>query len=309
MEAEEKLKKVVAYLQGGIGNQLFVLFAALSVAIREDNAHLILDKSLLSHSRIQHPGNLEDMEIRIGSKILNFEINKRNKPIVLIYFARIFYRIASKNPLLRRFLKQYRSKLYGFDPQLNEVEAPISLVGYFQTHKYLDQIALANSKIEIGLNCASGWFRATKNEINQAGSTVAIHLRRGDYAVNKETIGMLADEYFIGVLSLVNSSETIDKVYIFSDSIDAAELLLSKISASNCKVVVPPDSVSPAESMLLMRECNFKIISNSTFSWWSGYLSDNASSVFAPTPWFLNHEEPTDLVPGGWKRVEAIWVH
>jgi hypothetical protein len=301
------LKKVTAYLQGGIGNQLFILFAAYSVAIRMKNSEVYLDKSLLSISQIQHPGNLGDMEIRVGGEVLNFHSKRFKKPVMLINTQRLLYKIAFACKPLRRFLPQYRSKVFGFDPLIQTLRSPISIVGYFQTYKYFDDIS-SNSKIEITPRDPSEWFKATSFEINQAGSTVGIHLRRGDYAAYKSTLGMLADEYFIQVLSTIGLHEKVDKIYIFSDSLDAAELLKQKISNFKCEVVVPPDSVSPAESLLLISHCTFKIISNSTFSWWSGYLSKSPSTIFAPIPWYLNHVEPEALVPDEWRRVQSIWV-
>jgi hypothetical protein len=301
------LKKVTAYLQGGIGNQLFILFAAYSVAIRMKNSDLYLDKSLLSISQIQHPGNLEDVEIRVGGEELKYYFKRFKKSAMLIKTQRVLYKIAFTCKPFRTFLPQYRSKVFGFDPIIQTLRSPISLVGYFQTYKYLADIS-SSSKIEITLRYPSEWFKATSREIDQAGSTVGIHLRRGDYAAYKSTLGMLADEYFIQVLSTIALNEKVDKVFIFSDSLDAAELLNQKISSFNCEVVVPPESVSPAESLMLISRCTFKIISNSTFSWWSGYLSYNPSTIFAPIPWYLNHVEPEALVPDEWRRVQSIWV-
>jgi hypothetical protein len=301
------LKKVTANLQGGIGNQLFIFFAAYSVAIRAKNSQVHLDKSLLSLSQIQHPGNLEDVEIKVGGEILNFYSKRFKKPAILIKTQRVFYKLVFRFKPLRKFLVQYRSKVFGFDPLINTLRPPISLVGYFQTYKYLADIP-SNPKIEIALRNPSEWFYATNSEISQAGSTVGIHLRRGDYEANKSTLGMLADDYFIKVLSIIGLHEKVDKIYIFSDSLDSADLLKQMISNFKCEVVVPPASVSPVESLLLLSRCTFKIISNSTFSWWSAYLSENPSTIFAPTPWYLNHVEPEALVPDEWRRVQSIWV-
>lgn len=256
---------------------------------------------------MQHPGNLEDIEIKIGEETLNFYSKRFKKSANLIKAQRLFYKVVSACKPLRRFLLQYRSRVIGFDPLINTLRPPISLVGYFQTYKYLSDIS-SNSKIEITLRHPSPWFNGMCSEICKSGSTVAIHLRRGDYAANKYTLGMLADDYFIKVLSIIELHEKVDKIYIFSDTLESAQLLKQKISNFNCEVVIPPASVSPAESLLLISRCTFKIISNSTFSWWSAYLSKKPSSIFAPIPWYLNHVEPEALVPDEWRRVQSIWV-
>ena len=300
------MKKVVVRLQGGIGNQLFQFFAGYSVAIKH-GSRLVLDKSLLNHNQTQHSGQLEDLKITVGGEPVNYSVTRFTKPRLLIYLERVVYKLLSPVPSIRAILRQFRSKVIGYDCELANIQPSIEIIGYFQTYKYLSDITEAKGEIEIHLSHPSRWYEETKDRINRSGCSVALHMRRGDYSLNKSTIGMLADDYFIDVVTCIGREFPIDTLYIFSDSIDSAEILKSKLPSFNCEIVIPPNHVSSVESLLLIKESQFKIISNSTFSWWGAFFANTPSQVFAPTPWYRNHQEPGSLVPEDWKRFEAIW--
>jgi len=59
----------------------------------------------------------------------------------------------------------------------------------------------------------------------------------------------------------------------------------------------------------LIAKCSDFITSNSTFSWWGAYLSQNHTKrVIAPTPWYgpgLQHISTEDLYPDSWEVIEA----
>ena len=61
--------------------------------------------------------------------------------------------------------------------------------------------------------------------------------------------------------------------------------------------------------LCLISKCSDFITSNSTFSWWGAYLSQNSTKrVIAPTPWYgpgLQHISTEDLYPDSWEVIEA----
>ena len=301
------MKKVIANLQGGIGNQLFTLFASYHILLHH-NANLTLDKTLISQSKNRHPNCIEGLRIQFGENLLTFKVKRFKKLKVLSMIERILYKLLYPRARSSKILNQYRSRVFGFDPHILSIRPSVAITGYFQTYRYVDDIVKKFGAISIEQSHPSLWFTGLDSHIVNNGNSVAIHVRRGDYHEHKGTLGMLSHEYFLKALRRAEDLFKIDNVLIFSDSIDSANFLKSKITNFNCIVVVPPEASLPTESLLLMSKCHVKIISNSTFSWWSGYLGDQQDNVIAPSPWYLNHEEPEFLVPDNWIREDAIWV-
>jgi hypothetical protein len=64
--------------------------------------------------------------------------------------------------------------------------------------------------------------------------------------------------------------------------------------------------LSTAETFTVMRQGHGFIIANSSFSWWAARLSTAADPlVIAPKPWFKNLDEPDNLIPPEWVRIDA----
>jgi hypothetical protein len=301
------LNKVTANLQGGIGNQLFTLFAAYFVAVGS-SANLVLDKSLNFGRKNAHPDSIDSLEIYFDDNRLIFATKKFRKPALLIWVERLKYKLLHERKGFSLFLRQYRSKVFGYDPKIQLLSPPLTINGYFQTYKYIDNLVSSQGRISMKISNPSIWFETLSREISNCKTSMAIHVRRGDYSDHKFTLGMLEDEFFLSALLSAESFLPIDRVFIFSDSIKSAEELKAKIIGLNCVVVIPPKESAPTESMLLMSKCDIRIISNSTFSWWAGYLGAEQAKVIAPDPWYRNHEEPEFLIPSSWLRVKAIWA-
>lgn len=300
------MKKVIVYLVGATGNQLFELFAGLSLVIKHD-AELIFDTSLLQPKKIRHPGGIEDFVIWINDQPLKYRIRKFRKPRVLVLAERIIYKILNSSTVTRRMTKQFRSKVVGYDSNLSFVTPPCLIFGFFQSYHYVDALKKANNSLRIEIANPSPWFLEMRQKIRMSKLSVGIHLRRGDYLLHKDLLGMLTDDYFLGVLTEIEASQVIDKVFIFSDSLESAYALRKRIGVSKCEVVVPPNEVKPAESILLLSSCGIQIISNSSFSWWAAYISEKSSRIYAPEPWFRNQTDPIMLIPDEWKKRKSIW--
>ena len=53
-----------------------------------------------------------------------------------------------------------------------------------------------------------------------------------------------------------------------------------------------------------MMNCKNFIIANSSFSWWSAWLSpEKNKTVIAPKKWFNQNIDTSDLIPDNWVRL------
>ena len=115
---------------------------------------------------------------------------------------------------------------------------------------------------------------------------IAVHFRGGDYGGGYHP--HCTAEYYAKALAMYPNLD----VLIFSDSPDIASQVIGRGT-----VIEGNHSM---EDMELMSSCSHHVIANSTFSWWSSWLS--GGDVIAPAKWF-GHEariNGNDLYCKGW---------
>jgi hypothetical protein len=113
---------------------------------------------------------------------------------------------------------------------------------------------------------------------NIEGKYQVLHVRRGDFTKLKDTFGVLSSAYYA---SNVNNSLP---VYICTDD----EALVPEIAlATNAIFVFGPNDLNPIQTLKFMSEATSLIMSNSTLSWWGGFLCiHNGGQAFLPKPYY-----------------------
>ena len=165
----------------------------------------------------------------------------------------------------------------------------VLLNGYFQSDKYF-----AHNKAHI----LESWnINTLQSKIIQKygdfSDHISIHIRRGDYLRLKEYHGVLDIEYYKNSIQHFGNHQ---KYIVFSDDIEWCKRSLTFVDTvlySNCK--------EDWEDLILMSTCKAHIIANSTFSWWSAWLSGN--ETIAPLKWFASDINTSDLYCTGWKKL------
>ena len=100
-------------------------------------------------------------------------------------------------------------------------------------------------------------------------------------------------------------SSTFGKIWLFSDEPEEALSAIPSAYRNHIRVIPNLDSI-PATTLELMRLGHGYVIANSSFSWWAASLSRNVGSqIVAPSKWFKGKEDPVDLIPAQWKRVDS----
>ncbi len=293
---------VSANLVGGLGNQLFIYSAARNLA-QLRKAELRLDTSQIGVGGTNHGSNLSE------TGLAGYFIKKRIKiPKNLMRLKMRVLRLVGFFQLPKWFnKKEYFSTVLGFDPKIYDLNLPVILNGYFQSWRYVDPIIIEINE-ELVLKNYSKWFTKTQAKMRES-LPVVLHVRRGDYLNLIEDFGILGLSYYETALKLVDQrmGKSTEPIWVFSDDISRARELLSSIDNRKFHFVDPPKNVHALESLILMKNARAHIIANSTFSWWAAKLSETSMIVVAPRKWFRKHDEPNDLIPLHWERVDSQW--
>jgi hypothetical protein len=264
-------KTVTVELQGGLGNQLFGWATGFALALRM-RADLTLDTTKLQY----RPYELDNF-------LLSEHVSTKNTQ--KRFRQRLFEREFS-----------FTEASFEYDHRIKEIENSTTLHGYFQSSRYFEDAAGSIRSLVLLKNMSSEYLDFEK--IVSAEQTLAVHVRRGDYVGLENYHGLTSEEYFRNAIRIANASMHFRKIMVFSDDIEVAKKVIP-----DADYFVSSDKLpSAAENLILMSNCSGLIGSNSSFSWWAGYLGDTPSSVrIFPRPWFADRNLDTrDLLLSHW---------
>lgn len=282
---------ILIRLRGGLGNQLFQYAAGRSLADRL-RIRLALDLRHFS-DKTKHTGYALDA-FNIRAELAS--------PSELVGWPNLATELGLRIPPLRPLLRRwYFEKRFSFDPDLAKVKGPVCLIGYWQSERYFSEIA---SDIRADLTLRNGVNRLDREFISlaEAGDSVAIHVRRGDYASDpsaQSVHGTCSVAYYQDAVAVMRRLRPGCHFLVFSDDPNWARL---NLPLGNDAVFVAGNSDRPELDLALMRACSHHIIANSTFSWWGAWLAKKPGQVVvAPVPWFESkHHDSRDLQVLGW---------
>lgn len=298
---------ITVLIQGGLGNQLFQVFAALATAIRNNDTCYFL------YAMRDATGKRET------------------------YWNTLFYNlrpltVISSYANVQRFMQlpAYKEPAFGYAKLPSDTAAnstPLKLVGYFQSHKYFadvqdevyEKMQLLEQQRQIrAMFAESVWFSC-------GVVTIAMHFRIGDYKHIQDAHPILSLEYYKRALKHIMhnaSSSEMNKttnavkfnVLIFNQACDNAVILehMQQLRAvpefaRACRFYKVQDMFDDWKQMLLMSVCDYNIIANSTFSWWGAYLNQNPGKIVCyPSTWFgpaLKNHDTRDLFPMDWVKI------
>lgn len=222
----------------------------------------------------------------------------------------VLARVIRSQQLRLRLLRQYRSQVGGFDPILDQLQPPVTVLGYFQTWRHYQWLRNQGVVPEIKTTRPSEWYLETQRKLESEGMVLGLHFRRGDYIWNPD-IGILSTDYYkSSILTLKAMQVRWDAVWVFSDDKEIKEDEIVKLFPTSEKVtfVKPPLDSHSFESLSLMSMTSALVIANSTFSWWAATLGWPDKKVICPETWFANLEDPVDLCPPAWIKVKSYWA-
>ena len=278
-------------LLGGLGNQMFQYAAGMAVATRT-GTKLRLDATMIA------------IEAHREYALDGFRIS--GKPVLRP--TRTVEELEDRAVDDQYIVKRFKAKRIDeidelFHDELADAPPNAYLTGYWQSERYFDAIADV-IRDEFQLRKWGTAARAAADQIEGVENSVAVHVRRGDYAFLEQTrryFGLMPQEYYTSAAEMIGESVGNCNYFVFSDEPEWCRENLILPGPMN---ILSGDTTAP-EDIRLIASCDHAIIANSSYSWWGAWLGETESSVIvAPVKWTdeLVHDS-SDKVPGRWRRV------
>ena len=195
------------------------------------------------------------------------------------------------------------ARIYKPLPLLNEeLQKRIVLNGYWQSEKYFSDVAEILRMELTPKEPLQPQNEELYNKIKNTNS-VCVTIRRGDFMneKNKGTFYICDNTYFRNALAYIKKCLPDCTFFGFSDDINWV-----KNNMEFPGEVYYESGVDPVwEKLRLMSACKHFVLSNSSFSWWAQYLSNEKKKiVVAPDIWYKTGKNAkADLYQDDWKLI------
>lgn len=301
---------ITCSLMGGLGNQLFQIFATISYAMKANNEFKFLNVKTLG-------GNGCTLRYTFWNTFLN-----SLQPFLTDSFPEL--------ALVKQESFEYK-------------ELPISLLknrnvcihGYFQSYKFFEQhFSLIYRLLDIETRTKEVFEKLNDTFKDNVSNSISMHFRLGDYKKVSYFHPIMPSSYYLSSLKYIlenenenneNKEKDISKNVIYfceDEDIQTVEETIRQCKEEfpNLNFIRAPKVLEDWEQMLLMSECKHHIIANSSFSWWGAYIGfknenkinqeqnnrNNNKIICYPSLWFVPtaKENTKDMYPCEWTKIE-----
>lgn len=283
---------LIIQLSGGLGNQMFQYAAGKAQALRL-NTDLYLDKT---HFLTTPLGKVNLRQYELSQFSFNQKFKHPNFHWIKKYL---------KVKQVYNGFKTYIDPHVHFNADFFKISDKTYIEGFFQSEKYFNDYS---SEIRSDFK-----FKTPPQGLNlelfnkiQSLNAISVHVRRGDYVNNPETLkshGICGLDYYQNAVELIVSKVEKPYFFLFSDEPEWVQ--------QNLKLDYPYEVIShnkgesSFEDMRLMSVCKHNIVANSSFSWWGAWLNNNFNkTIIAPKSWFINPDwDSKDIIPDSWIKI------
>lgn len=296
-------------LRGGLGNQLFQIFALMAYSIRHRIPFVLPYKTFVKSNR--QKTYWDTLLVRLK------------------HYTNHNWLITDTQ--LSNFQEYKGSHGYTEIPCFEgaEIRGGICFDGYFQSWQYFVK---EYSRIYEWLDMDTMKTRVPMIPADGRPS-ISLHFRVGDYANIRCYHPVLTAEYYTRAIrhilnSLRGQNRVHDsRIYVFYEESDREliETTVSQIrtalgedsSTKSLEFIFVDTGLTDWQHLLMMSQCDHHVIANSTFSWWGAVLSRNTFDVpndrlkkivCYPSVWYghqLYYIPVRDLFPSYWVQINA----
>lgn len=177
------------------------------------------------------------------------------------------------------------------------------LSGYFQAHQYFDRyksLIATMYRLQKPLASRSTYFYDAIKYQNSASICLRFYEESTDPSAHSNEHGSFQFKSINNALQQIYTRDPNIYLYIFTTK--SPEFLSCLDLNSNYCLITPWQGFNdPFESLALLSQCNYHIITNSSFYWWGAFLSQMANpktTVFATDNFF----NPSSVLPN-WIKI------
>lgn len=280
-------------LMGGLGNQLFQIFAVLSCAINNKHDFQFINTEKLGEGSTTVRPTYWDSFLSKLSRSL-------------------FKQYPEFNVVFREESFTYQN----IPNHLFQENTNIMVFGYFQSYKYFHEnykligliLDIYEKQQEVLKYCTS------KNLYNTdlLDNTISLHFRLGDYKKLPMYHPIMSYEYYKKSLQHITTNITyIPNVLYFceDEDVESVNETIKKLMNDFPDLIFKRASnkLDDWQQLLLMSCCNHNIIANSSFSWWGAYFNSHENKIVChPSKWFgpgMTNHDTCDLFPPEWIKI------
>ena len=279
---------ITCNLMGGLGNQIFQIFATISYGIKSNKPFKFFNVKKLGG----------------GSTTIRYTFWET-------FFSNLNPFLISEIPLNIEVVRE-KGFTYNVIPIKNNPSQNIMLYGYFQSYKYFHDNYNQICRL-IGLEKMKDILLKKINFSNEyLSNCTSMHFRIGDYKKIQHYHPLATYEYYERALThiqRVNLNINYNILYFCEDDdIEDVLIIINKLSDkfSDYSFNRGTNTLEDWEQMLLMSCCHNNIIANSSFSWWSAYFNSWQDKIVCyPSVWFgeVAKIDTKDLCPQEWVKI------
>ena len=277
---------IVVHLSGGLGNQMFQFAAGYALAKKVNGELSIIFSSGMGDTQRKY-------ELNNFKDINSYYTHFKHSPFWI--FTRFIFFFKIKKSF-------HESNTFVYDPAFFDVGQNVDIFGYFQSEKYFNFIRKDILSIFKFKRASDPNYLEVVKKI-KASNSVSVHIRRGDYVLNKTTNafhGVLSIAYYKKAINHIKANVYKPKLFLFTDDPEWVGKNFNFLGRFDL-IDINRGELSYRD-MELMSLCKHNIIANSSFSWWGAWLNLNQDKiVIAPKKWLRDESVPlNDIIPDSW---------
>ncbi len=285
----------IVNLSGGLGNQMFQCAFAYTLQKHFSTEEVLLDIQHFNGYNLHNGFEVARVFPEVSFRMANKEEVKQ----LSYYIPRYKLSRIARKLLPPRHSEYIEESNYVYDANVYNESRSMYYDGFWQASQYYlpyreHLLSLFSFPQPVGPNAEMAKRIADTD-------SVGIHIRRGDYLQYKEYRGICGVDYYEKALSIINEP---NKCYfVFSNDLNWCKDNIAPLVGMNSIIYVDINNTQNGQwDMYLMSQCKSLIIANSSFSWWGGFLNEQAIQIIAPDRW-INTEKKIDIHCPSWTRI------